>query len=145
MSVMKLVLAAAGAYGATAVLCLLPLWFMRPVGAGWERLPVIAIACSAAVGALLWWLGVVRPGSTSSWRGALIGLAVAVAAHALSWYVLSVMAWLIDRHDSLGESLPGPLGALRGTFAFAAVSLALMPWSLLASALVGVFMIRQQR
>jgi hypothetical protein len=145
MRLMKHVLAAAGAFAATAGLCVVPLWTTRPVGGGWERLPLIAIGCSGAVAALLWWLGVVRPGSTASWRGALTGLGVVITSHVLSWYVMSVLAWLIDRRDSLGEPLLGPVEALPGAFVFAAMSLALVPWSLPAGALVGVFLVRQQR
>jgi hypothetical protein len=142
---MKPVLVAAGVFAVTAALCLVPVFTTRPDGAGWERLPAIAIACSGAVGALLWWLGVVLPGATSSWRGALTGLAVVATAHVLSWYVMAVVAWLVDRTDSLGQPLQNPVEALRGAFVLAAVSLALVPWSLPAGAVVGALLLRQQR
>jgi len=140
---MKFVLVAAGVFAATAALCVAPMWISKPIGNGWAPLPYIAVACSGAVGALLWWLGVVRPGSTSLWRGALTGLAVVVTSHVLSWYVFSLLTWLIDRHDSLGQPVAaGPLDALRGAFVFAAWSLFVVCWSLPAGALAGVFLVR---
>jgi hypothetical protein len=145
VSTAKLVITAAGVFAAAAALCVSPYWFTKPHGAGWERLPPIAIACSAALGSLLWWLAVIRPGSTSSWRGALTGLAVVAIAHLMTHYVMAVWAWAMGQTDSLGGPMLGPVEALRGAFIFSAVSLALMPWTLLAGVVVGVVLIRQQR
>jgi hypothetical protein len=145
VSTAKLVITAAVVFAAGAALCVSPYWFTKPHGAGWERLPPIAITCSAALGSLLWWLAVIRPGSHSSWRGALTGLAVVVIAHIMTHYVMALWASLTNQTDSLGGSMPGPLEALGGAFVFSVVSLALMPWTLLAGGVVGVLLVRLQR
>jgi hypothetical protein len=140
----KLVMASL-AFAVGAGLSVLPVVAAKPVGAGWSRLPFIVVACAAVVGPLLWWVAVVQPASTSLWRGAVTGLAVALIAHALSWYVMSVMAWLIDRRDSLGAPLLNPWESLPDALLFSAVSLVLVPWSLPMGVLVGVLLLRSQR
>jgi membrane-bound metal-dependent hydrolase YbcI (DUF457 family) len=134
------------AFAVGAGLCVLPLVpGLTSGGAGWSRLPFIVVACAAVVGPLFWLVGVVQPASTSLWRGAVTGLAVAITAHVLSWYVMSVMAWLIDRRDSLGAPLLNPVDSLPGALLFSAASLLLVPWSLPVGALVGVLLLRSQR
>jgi hypothetical protein len=145
VSTAKLLITAGAVFAGTAALCVVPMWLAKPAGAGWERIPFVAIACSAAVAPALWWLAVVRPGTTSSWRGALTGLAIVAAAHVLTHYVMAVWLWLMGQTDSLGGPMPGPVEALRGAFIFSAVSLALMPWTMLAGLLVGVLLVRQHR
>jgi hypothetical protein len=138
-------LMASVAFALGAGLSVLPVAAAKTSGAGWSRLPFIVVACAAVIGPLFWWVGVVQPASTSLWRGAVTGLTVAVTAHVLSWYVMSAIAWLIDRRDSLGQPLLNPFESLPGALLFSALSVFLVPWSLPMGVLVGVLLLRSQR